>query len=65
MTIPWSEAKIDQTDLGDGLRHFAYQKEQKFYNGVSLEDIYGSTKKNVNGIQGKRPACNSHFHLLT
>jgi hypothetical protein len=25
----------------DGLRHFAYQKEEKFYNGVTLEDIHG------------------------
>jgi hypothetical protein len=25
----------------DGLRHFAYQKEELFYNGVTLEDIHG------------------------
>lgn len=24
----------------DGLRHFAYQKEEKFYNGVTLENIH-------------------------
>ncbi|KAI5242772.1 hypothetical protein E4T42_07583 [Aureobasidium subglaciale] len=24
----------------DGLRHFAYQKEAKFYNGVTLDDIH-------------------------
>ncbi|KAB5547338.1 hypothetical protein GE09DRAFT_1224343 [Coniochaeta sp. 2T2.1] len=34
----------------DGLRHYAYQKEERFYNGVTMEDIHaeGST---VNGIQ--------------
>jgi hypothetical protein len=25
----------------DGLRHFAYQKEQKFYGGVTMDDIHG------------------------
>ncbi|MCJ1254541.1 hypothetical protein MMC24_002356 [Lignoscripta atroalba] len=34
----------------DGLRHFAYQKEQKFYNGVTLDDIHGENKTNINGI---------------
>ncbi|KAL1845711.1 hypothetical protein Plec18167_009211 [Paecilomyces lecythidis] len=34
----------------DGLRHFAYQKEQKFYNGVTMDDIHGPNKSNVNGI---------------
>ncbi|MCJ1297817.1 hypothetical protein MMC08_000605, partial [Hypocenomyce scalaris] len=34
----------------DGLRHFAYQEEQKFYNGVTMEDIHGEHKTNVNGI---------------
>ncbi len=38
---------------GDGLRHFAYQKEQKFYNGVTLDDIHGEHKTNVNGIGGQ------------
>ncbi|KAL8822742.1 MAG: hypothetical protein Q9191_006528 [Dirinaria sp. TL-2023a] len=32
----------------DGLRHFAYQKEQKFYNGVTLGQIHDGS--NVNGI---------------
>ncbi|KAB5545709.1 hypothetical protein GE09DRAFT_1289235 [Coniochaeta sp. 2T2.1] len=34
----------------DGLRHYAYQGEKRFYNGVTMEDIHaeGST---VNGIQ--------------
>lgn len=46
----------------DGLRHFAYQKEEKFYNGVTLGDIHGEGFKagdttrdspnTVNGIQG-------------
>src|ERR1700761_3176051 len=37
----------------DGLRHFAYQKEGKFYNGVTLDDMFeknGKIKSNVNGI---------------
>lgn len=38
---------------GDGLRHFAYQKEQKFYNGVTMDDIHGENKTNVNGVHGK------------
>jgi len=40
----------------DGLRHFAYQKEKKFYNGVTMDDIHGTDshggKSTVNGIQG-------------
>ncbi len=38
--------------LGDGLRHFAYQKEKMFYNGVTLDDIHGESRTNVDGIQG-------------
>ena len=38
--------------LGDGLRHFAYQKEERFYNGVTLDDIHGEDRTNVNGIHG-------------
>ncbi|KUI52648.1 hypothetical protein VP1G_00130 [Cytospora mali] len=38
----------------DGFRHFAYQKEARFYNGVTLEDIHGrdsnGKKTTVNGI---------------
>lgn len=30
----------------DGLRHFAYQKEAKFYNGITLDHIHGT-----NGIE--------------
>lgn len=35
----------------DGLRHFAYQKEAKFYNDLALEDFVGCPSNNVNGIQ--------------
>ncbi|OIW30077.1 hypothetical protein CONLIGDRAFT_654392 [Coniochaeta ligniaria NRRL 30616] len=39
----------------DGLRHFAYQKEKKFYNGVTMDAIHGTdscgNKSTVNGIQ--------------
>lgn len=38
--------------IGDGLRHFGYQKERKFYNGVTMEDIHGSKDSTVNGIHG-------------
>ncbi|KJX97369.1 hypothetical protein TI39_contig502g00002 [Zymoseptoria brevis] len=37
----------------DGLRHFGYQKEAKFYNGVTLDDIHGTngvTATNTLGI---------------
>ncbi|CZT16293.1 uncharacterized protein RCC_02135 [Ramularia collo-cygni] len=37
----------------DGLRHFGYQKEKVFYNGVTLDEIHGTngvSKTNVNGI---------------
>jgi hypothetical protein len=45
------------TSQWDGLRHFGYQKEQKFYNGVTMEDIHavdehGHRVSTVNGIQG-------------
>jgi hypothetical protein len=40
------------TLLGDGLRHYGYQKEKKFYNGVTIEDIHGPDKTNVNGVHG-------------
>jgi len=35
--------------IGDGLRHFAYQREAKFYNGVTLDDIH-SDNSTINGI---------------
>lgn len=39
----------------DGLRHFGYQREKKFYNGVTMEDIHGTdgcgNRSTVNGIQ--------------
>ena len=34
----------------DGFRHYGYQKERLYYNGVTLEDLLGS---NVNGIHGE------------
>ena len=41
------------TNEGDGLRHFAYQKDKVFYNGVTLDEIHGSNHQdNVNGIHG-------------
>ncbi|KAI4187830.1 MAG: hypothetical protein LQ348_004022 [Seirophora lacunosa] len=35
---------------GDGLRHFAYQSEQKFYNGITLHDIHSNDQSTVNGV---------------
>ncbi|KAK8065667.1 hypothetical protein PG997_012414 [Apiospora hydei] len=40
----------------DGLRHFGYQKEKLFYNGVTMKQIHGfgqekGKKSTVNGIQ--------------
>ncbi|KAK6849637.1 hypothetical protein PG995_013470 [Apiospora arundinis] len=42
----------------DGLRHFGYQKEKLFYNGVTMKQIHGfgqeeGKKSTINGIQGK------------
>ncbi|QDS75768.1 hypothetical protein FKW77_008723 [Venturia effusa] len=34
----------------DGFRHFGYQKEKVFYNGVTQDDIHGEHATNVNGI---------------
>jgi hypothetical protein len=34
------------------LRHYGYQKEARFYNGVTLEDLHGENKTLVNGIHG-------------
>jgi hypothetical protein len=45
-------SSLSNKSKGDGLRHFAYQKEEKFYNGVTLDDIHGENKTNVNGIGG-------------
>jgi hypothetical protein len=49
------EWRIYFTDfqIGDGLRHFGYQKYAKFYNGVTLDDIHGPEATNVNGIGGE------------
>lgn len=45
---------------GDGLRHFGYQKERKFYNGVTMDDIHAEPKSTVLGIQGSHIACASY-----
>lgn len=41
----------------DGMRHFGYQKEELFYNGVTLDQIHGvdaqGEKSTIIGIQGK------------
>ncbi|KAI0119328.1 hypothetical protein F4814DRAFT_236141 [Daldinia grandis] len=38
----------------DGLRHYAYQREARFYNGVTMDDIHGvgagGARTTVNGI---------------
>ncbi len=49
------------TSQWDGLRHFGYQKEKLFYNGVTQDDIHGEDENgqklsSINGIQGR-------FHL--
>ncbi|CAK7219050.1 hypothetical protein SCUCBS95973_003693 [Sporothrix curviconia] len=36
----------------DGLRHFAYQKEAQFYNGITMRDIHEPD------AQGQRSICN-------
>ncbi|KAH8901543.1 putative cyclase [Thozetella sp. PMI_491] len=36
----------------DSFRHFAYQEEGKFYNGVTQDDIYGVPNSKVNGSDG-------------
>ncbi|OAL46297.1 putative cyclase [Pyrenochaeta sp. DS3sAY3a] len=35
----------------DSLRHFAYQKEQKFYNGAMQKDVHAADRTAVNGLQ--------------
>lgn len=37
----------------DGLRHYAYQKERLFYNGVTMEEIHEDGGSGVNGVQGE------------
>lgn len=40
----------------DGLRHYGYQKEKLFYNGVTMGNIHGvddhGERTTCNGIQG-------------
>ncbi|KAL8832235.1 MAG: hypothetical protein Q9170_004956 [Blastenia crenularia] len=45
----WTFNTQSSTQWG-GLRHFAYQKEKIFYNGVTLDDIHSSGRSTVNGI---------------
>lgn len=46
----------------DGLRHFGYQKEEKFYNGVSMDEVHAvdeeGRRSTVNGIQGEPSLSN-------
>ncbi|QKX59316.1 uncharacterized protein TRUGW13939_06448 [Talaromyces rugulosus] len=35
----------------DSLRHFAYQKDKKFYNGTTQADIHASARTAINGLQ--------------
>lgn len=49
--FPTPPALMCSVIVGDGLRHFAYQKEQMFYNGVTLDQIH--SESTVNGIQGR------------
>ncbi|KAI4206827.1 MAG: hypothetical protein LQ346_000889 [Caloplaca aetnensis] len=53
MYAPYQRSREERTyhiGKGDGLRHFAYQKEQRFYNGVTLGDIHSSESSTMNGI---------------
>lgn len=42
----------------DGLRHFGYLDDGRFYNGVTMDDIHRvgerGEKSTVNGIQGEK-----------
>ncbi|CRG90703.1 hypothetical protein PISL3812_07748 [Talaromyces islandicus] len=35
----------------DSLRHFAYQKDKKFYNGTTQADVHASDRTSINGLQ--------------
>ncbi|KAI1798958.1 hypothetical protein F4811DRAFT_565980 [Daldinia bambusicola] len=59
----------------DGLRHYAYQEEAKFYNGVTMEDIHGvggggsdgdgdGGRTTVNGIHGRGVLIDYHSWRL-
>lgn len=45
-------AAFQQGSQWDSFRHFAYQKEGKFYNNVGLDAIIGENASTRNGIQG-------------
>ncbi|OTB18898.1 hypothetical protein K445DRAFT_373536 [Daldinia sp. EC12] len=53
----------------DGLRHYAYQREARFYNGVTMEDIHGVSedggrRSTVNGIHGRGVLVDYHSWRL-
>ncbi|KAJ5661369.1 uncharacterized protein N7484_000741 [Penicillium longicatenatum] len=39
----------------DSLRHFAYQQDQKFYNGTTQAEIHADCNTSVNGLQAWAP----------
>jgi hypothetical protein len=41
----------------DSFRHFAYQEQKQFYNGVTMESVKGDKATTRNGIQGGLPFC--------
>ncbi|KAL2846469.1 putative cyclase-domain-containing protein [Aspergillus pseudoustus] len=36
----------------DSFRHFAYQEEKKFYNGVTQDEIHNTPNSTINGLDG-------------
>ncbi|OBR11832.1 hypothetical protein CH63R_04128 [Colletotrichum higginsianum IMI 349063] len=52
----------------DGLRHFGYQKEERFYNGVSMDEVHAvdeaGRRSTVNGIQDQLFRSCSHLLVL-
>lgn len=50
-------SKLQVSSQWDGMRHFGYQREQKFYNGVTMEQIHETNEKGekscILGISGK------------
>lgn len=49
----------------DSFRHFAYQEQKQFYNGVTMEDVKGEKANTRNGIQGEHYRCNTWLNLET
>jgi hypothetical protein len=44
----------------DGLRHFSYLKEKKFYNGVTMEEIH-APNSTIIGMQGNPSTILAHL----